>query len=162
MKLLRILFRRFKRWIKTLLGIGLNGGLDPGMGTFAVILSEDPPYVKWIPNPKNMEESMEILNCERISVFEIGTVRPSLYMILIFDSDGEDVKDPLVSHYNKFSHETEVICSKRKCLLCGLLKSEEKGLSWNLHGFYHNLLDIHTYEQIPSERWKEFVTVLKG
>ena len=159
---LRIFFRKAKRWIKTLLGIGLNGGLTPGRGTFAVILSEDPPYVKWIPNPKNMEESMEILNCKRISVFEIGTVSPSLYMILIFDSNGEDVKDPLVSHYNWSSHKTEAICSKRKCLLCGLLKSDENGLKWSLYGVYRNHLDIHTYEQIPPEKWKEFVTTLKG
>ena len=162
MNLLKTLFRKAKRWIKTLLGIGLGGGLKIGRGTFAVILSEDPPYVKWIPNPENMEESMEILNCKRISVYEIGTVRPGINMILIFDPDSEDTKFPLVSHYNMFSHETEVICSKRKCLLCGLLRSEEKGLSWSLHGLYYNHLDIHTYEQIPPERWEEFVTIKEG
>ena len=129
---LGILFRKIKRWIKSLLGIGTKDGKN-SIETFAVLFTKN-NRAKWIPNPKNAEEAKEILDCKRVFLVDIEMKPCRLDAVLIYDPDEEDDKSifskPLVVDSNN-----NPICKKSKCLICDLIKEEKTAFSNNLGSY---------------------------
>ena len=140
---LRTFFRKAKRWIKTLLGIGTKDGKN-SIETFAVLFTKNNPRAKWIPNPKNAGEAKEILDCKRVFLVDIVMKPCRLDAVLIYDPDEEDVSNPLVVDSNN-----NPICKKSKCLICDLIKEEKIAFSNNL-GSYGPLKVRRTFTRIPE------------
>ena len=129
---LGILFRKIKRWIKSLLGIGTKDGKN-SIETFAVLFTKN-NRAKWIPNPKNAEEAKEILDCERVFLVDIEMRPCRLDAVLIYDPDEEDDKS-IFSKSLVVDSNNNPICRKSKCLICDLIKEEKTAFSNNLGSY---------------------------
>lgn len=144
---LGIFFRKFKRWIKTLLGLGTKDGKN-SIETFAVLFTKNNRCAKWIPNPKNAEEAKEILDCKRVFLVDIEMKPCRLDAVLIYDPDEEDdnsiFPNPLVVDSNN-----NPICKKSKCLICNLIRNEKTAFSNNL-GSYGPLKVRRIFTRIPE------------
>lgn len=145
---LGILFRKAKRWIKTLLGIGTKDGKN-SIETFAVLITNNNnSSAKWIPNPMDAEEAKEILGCKRVFLVDIEMKPCRLDAVLIYDPDEEDdnsmFSGPLVVDSNN-----NPICKKSKCLICDLVKYERTAFSNNL-GSYGPLKVRRIFTRTPE------------